>query len=287
MFTGVFGLEVGTAPEIDLGHGFRLATPNNKFLSARSRYSMNEVEYWEAENVSHFFVYVHEPVFPVKSKDAIKSIFLNGVMSSQALKPVHTTGFLFYGDALPGGGFHLQHVERRPPMEPGPWALARKFDQQLLVGVPGLIADIQEFVSASNAEPRNALILLHLGLEHFHPLVGGLLWVMGLEALFDSQGRNDFKNKLCECLGSSERAFPAWSSGQPAYTVEDVAIDLYMLRNKIAHGVDVRKAASDATSPVDLLQKHTLPSSESVEYALILSEAACYLLCQVLRKKIS
>jgi hypothetical protein len=144
-----------------------------------------------------------------------------------------------------------------------------------------------KLVNGPSAERRNAFILLQLGLEHFHPLISGLLWVMGLEAIFDSADRNDFKKKLCECLGSSTKAFPDWNVRQPDYTVEDIAIHLYTLRSKVAHGVDLRKSALHPKYPVDLLEKHTLRHSfEEVPYALILSEAACYLLCQVLRKEI-
>jgi hypothetical protein len=64
-------------------------------------------------------------------------------------------------------------------------------------------------MDGDDAEPKNAIVLLQLGLEQFHPYVAGLLcWVMGLEALFDSSGREDFGRKLCDCLGPNTLAFP-------------------------------------------------------------------------------
>ena len=67
----------------------------------------------------------------------------------------------------------------------------------------------------------------------------------------------------------------------------EIAIDLYVLRNNLVHRADLRKAASDPKYPVDLTEKRILPdSSDQVPYALLLSEAACYLLCQVLQKEI-
>lgn len=111
---------------------------------------------------------------------------------------------------------------------------------------------------------------------------------MGLEAIFNGANRNDFKKKLCDCLGPSTRAFPGWNAEQPADTVDEIAIDLYTLRSKLAHGVDLRKAASDPKFPVDLLAQRALPNSpDPVPYAWLLSEAACYLLCQVLQKEIA
>jgi hypothetical protein len=165
---------------------------------------------------------------------------------------------------------------------------AEGFRHDLLGEAPLAIKGVLGLVNGPSAERRNAFILLQLGLEHFHPLIAGSLWVTGLEAIFDSDNRNDFKKKLCDSLGSSTKAFPAWNANQPAYTIEDIAIHLYKLRSKVAHGVDLRKSASDPKYLVDLLEKHPLAHSfEEVPYALILSEAACYLLCQVLRKEIA
>jgi hypothetical protein len=78
------------------------------------------------------------------------------------------------------------------------------------------------------------------------------------------------------------KSIPGWK------TVDEIAVPLYTLRSKLAHGVDLRKAASDSNCPVNLIEEHALPnSSERVPYALLLSEAASYLLCQVLQKEIA
>ena len=142
-------------------------------------------------------------------------------------------------------------------------------------------------MNASNAERKNAVVFLQLALEHNHLLIAGLLSVMGMEAIFDSDNRNNFKEKLCTCLGPSTLAFPDWNAPTiaPAHTVEEVAIPIYMLRNKLAHGVDLRKAMLDKSTPVDLLKKVKLIDSlEPRAHAYLLGEAACYLLCQVLLK---
>jgi hypothetical protein len=113
---------------------------------------------------------------------------------------------------------------------------------------------------------------------------------MGLEAIFDSKNRHDFKSKLTALLGGSTPAFPDWNSpefGPPPYTVDAIAIDLYMLRNKIAHGVDLKKAAEDKKTPVDLLKRAALiPELPERTYAGILGEAAMYLLCRAIQKTI-
>jgi hypothetical protein len=152
-----------------------------------------------------------------------------------------------------------------------------------------MIPKVRAVFDGTSAELKNAVTLLQLGLENYHPLVAGMLWVMGMEAIFDSSNRIDFRDKLCACLGPDALAFPDWNdlTGPLPYVVKDIAVDLYMLRNKLAHGVDLRKAATDRTSPVDLLKTVMIyPASEDTTYALLLSQAACFLLCQVIQKTI-
>ena len=287
MFSGLRGVEVGDDAEVGLGNGFSLVKPNEYLLSARDHDSMTGREFADAASVSRYLVYKHKPLFRGTTYEELKAIFQCGLLALQVIKPVRTLGILFYGDYTPGSGFSLQCIERRPEMEPGPEALKKTFDQELLKLVPSTIESIRQIMKGTSAESRNAFILLQLGLEHYHPLIAGLLWVMGLEAIFDSGDKKVFKKKLRDCLGPSTRVFPDWNAQQPNYTVDDIAIDLYTLRNKLAHGADLRKAASDKKFPVDLIEKHTLPDSSEPAYALILSEAACYLLCQVLRKEIT
>lgn len=292
MFSGLRDVEVGDEAEVALGGGFSLVKPNECILSARDHSFMTEREFKDAARVSRYLVYKHEPTVPGGTYEqilgraidceAIKGVFHYGLMAIQVLKPVRTLGVLIHGEIHASGCFRLLHVELRPPMEPAPWALKKTFDRELLKSVPSTIKSIQQIMEGQSAERRNALFLLQLGLEHFHPLMAGLLWVMGLDAIFDSHGRNDFKKKLCGCLGASTRALPGWK------TVEEIAVPLYTLRSKLAHGVDLRKAASDPKYPVNLIEEHALPSSsERVPYALLLSEAASYLLCQVLQKEIA
>jgi hypothetical protein len=255
MFSGVCDVDAGEDPEVNLGNGFSLVKPNEYLLSARDSYSMTGREVAEGVSVSRYLVYRHEPPVPRDTYEDIKAIFHCGLIALQVLKPLRTLGVVFYGLHTRGGGFCLQRVERRPPMEPGPWALRKAFDRGPLITVPSTIGRIRQIMRGPSAERRNAFILLQLGLEHFHPLLAGLLWVMGLEAVFNSADNHDFKRKLCDNLGPATEVLPGWK------TVDEIAIHLYTLRNKLAHGVDLRKVASDPKYPVDFFEKHTLPNS--------------------------
>jgi hypothetical protein len=163
-----------------------------------------------------------------------------------------------------------------------------EFDTGLLKHVPSMISRVLSTMSGANVERKNSIILFQLALEQMHPLIAGLLHIMGMEAIFDSSNRHDFKKKLCDCLGGSTLAFPDWNSSpvpQPRYTVDELAIPIYMFRNKLAHGSDLRKASVDKNTPVDLIKKvELIPDLEPRAHAYLLAEAACYLHCQVLQK---
>jgi hypothetical protein len=289
IFSGLRNIDLGDQAEATLDGGYSLVKPNESILSARDTSAMTGHEFSDAANASLYLVYSPGvPPFPRHTHEEIKASFYCGMMALQIIKPVPTLGLVFCQDHTPNGSYSLAiTIERRPPMEAGPWALSRTFDQHLLTGLPGMIRGVRAIMAGSNAEKRNAIHLLQLGLEHFHPLISGLLWVMGMDAIFDSGGAQKFKDDLCACLGGSTHVYPPWNAGQPAWTVGDIAGELYVMRNKLVHGVDLRKARTDKKFPVDLVAKQSLlSSSDAAPRALLLSEAACYLLCQVLQKEI-
>jgi hypothetical protein len=272
--------------------------PNDYLLSAMDAYSMTGAEIREASTFSRYLVYRHKPSindltsFRSRTNEELKRVFLSGMMALQVIKPVETQGLLFFGQFYDENPSHdatlnLTCIERRPPMVPGAWTLKRSFDQEFLNRVPTTIDGILKLVGGPSAEIRNAFILLQLGLEHFHPLIAGLLWVMGLEAIFNSSNNEDFQKKLGEKLGTSSPAFPDWVLPQPTDTVSSVAAHLYVLRSKIAHGFDLREAKVRGKYLVDLLETVQVSvDGDSVTKAEYLSEIACYLLCRVLQKQL-
>jgi len=279
--TALLGIATHGNDEIRLSEGLSLVRPNEKLFAHTWDWAQGKGEIEQEEKASRYLVCSypswirHENLGSAPERGTNR--FYTGLMAIQVIKPIKTLGFIY----------RRQQIERRPPMEPGEWARSNKFDDPMLAQVPTMIDRIQPVMDGKNVDHKNALTLLQLGLENFHPYVAGLLWVMGLEAIFDSGDRHDFKKKLCDCLGPKTPAFPNWHSKPhaPAYTVEDIAIPLYMLRNKLAHGADLRKAASDKSTPVDLMARvKVVQSSEPTMYAMLLSEAACHLLCQVLQK---
>jgi hypothetical protein len=162
------------------------------------------------------------------------------------------------------------------------------FDAPLLTQVPDMISRVQHAMDGNDSRKKNAVYLFQLALEHPHPYVAALLAVAGMEAIFDSTGRKNFKDKLCRCVGSSVLAFPDWNSPgmpPPKFTAEGLAVHLYTLRSKIAHGVNLRDAANDKSAPVNFLELVDLvPDFDKPTYAMVLCESSIYLLAEVLKK---
>jgi hypothetical protein len=279
--TALLGIAEEGDDEILLSEGLSLVRPNARLLAYRWDWAQTKGEIEQEEKASRYLLCQYPSLVEGENLDAAPergaNRFYSGLMAIQVIKPIRTLGFIY----------RRQQIERRPPMEPGQWARINKFDVEMLARVPAMIDRIQPVMAGKNVEHKNALTLLQFGLENFHPYVASLLWVMGLESIFDSETRHDFKKKLCDCLGPKTPAFPNWHlrSDAPTYTVEDVAIPLYMLRNKLAHGADLRKAASDKSTPVDLTSKMQLIRSlEPTAYALHLGEAASHLLVRCCKR---
>jgi hypothetical protein len=290
-FTGLRGVELGDDPEIALPGGFVLCAKTPQLSAALDAgYIGNVQKIWWAQNLDCFFCLRSSHPLPL---DLEMERFQDGLMALQIIKPVSTLGLIFQGTALGHGPLEIHPVQERPTMSPGEWAQWRRFDGNLIAHLRELMPKVLDRMEKGSAEEKNAVFLLQLSLEHFHPLIRALFSVMGLDAVLGmkpGEGRNDFKRRLCERLGKSTPVFPDWNSpsiARPKYTVADVALDLYTLRGKIAHGVDLRKAAQDKNAPVDLTRRvEIIEQLERRPYASLLSEAAVYILCLVLQKEL-
>ena len=288
-FTGLEGVDLDGQTKIALSDGFFLSQRTPQLVGVLDdSFWMGTAEKAGMKNVDSFFCL--KSVRPLPS-DQEANRFQNGLMALQIVKPVPTIGYIFPGTAIGEGYVSVNHTERRPAMFAGEWSALRRFDHGLINHSKALMPKVLARMETGSAEQRNSVILLQLALEHFHPLVKGLFAVMGLEALLDSQDRNDFRRKLCARLAESTCVFPDWNSPSAPppsrYRVADIALHLYTLRSKIAHGVDLRKAAHDKNVPVDLTGRvELIEQLEPRPYGSLLSEAAVYILCLVLQREL-
>jgi hypothetical protein len=280
MYTALRSIANSGEEEIPLAPGLLLIRPNEQLLAHRWKWVMNEQEFAEEATASRYLMCRYPAWIPDGDAEAEGSAkFYSGLMAIQIIKPVQTLGFVH----------SRQLIERRPPMEAGSWARMTDFDPEMLKRVPPLIQRIQRVMRGDSTERKNAITLLQLGLEQSHPYVAGLLWLMGLESIFDSRDRKEFKRRLCDCLGPHTLAFPDWNRplSPPPYTVEHIAVLFFTLRNKLTRTVDLRRATSDKNFPLDLTPNVKLTAySEPTPYTGILCQASCYLLCHVLQQVI-
>jgi hypothetical protein len=111
--------------------------------------------------------------------------------------------------------------------------------------------------------------------------------MIGLDALLAAQGAARFSARLCRLLGKNTRVFPVdYADRQPAYTIGELAADIYDLRNQMAHGDRIRPKYLEKNEfrfepPVP----HYLTLGEFSRQSII-SEAALFTLCAALRKVI-
>jgi hypothetical protein len=188
--------------EVDLGHGFSLMKVNDSIRCGWGHHFMSNENYDDAAECGSYLVFRCVQDFLGTDQSAVGSQELqNGLAAFHILKPTHTLGFIFQCEQWSGPLLSLKTAEHRPAITPGQWARMREFDSSLRSRVPSMIATVRKTMKGTNVEHKNSIILMQLALEHMHPLVGGLLHVMGMEAIFDSSNRNDFREKICDCLG--------------------------------------------------------------------------------------
>ena len=296
VFTALDRVAMNGDDEIPLVDGLSLVRPNGRLTSGSWSHTVNQMDEAEIKAASRLLVCRYEEPDEKDSWNAVQKraydLLRSSLMAFQVIKPIRTFGYMHHGSSGDAFGFDSSqyvptHIYYRPQMRPSRWARMNEFDDAMLAQMPVMIARVRAALTGPDVPRANALTFLQLGLESEQPYIAGLLWVTGLEAIFDSGGKDKFKKKLCDCLGPQTLAFSNWHSkpDAPTYTVEELAIPLFVLRNKLAHGADLRTAAADAKQPIDLMARVNLtPDSTATTHALLLSEAACYLLCQVLQK---
>jgi hypothetical protein len=287
--TPLKGVSLQTQSDINLGDGFALSRCDDCLLAAREPQLIAPVQFREIEAADWFLV-LRTPQNAFQSADQLTCVerLMDALITFQVIKPIETYGFIFSGIQLEGMNVQWQGTNIRWPMSSGRWSQLRAFDEPLLHEAKSLMSRVKAAFDGTRVAPKNALHLLQLALEHPHPYVACLLAVTGMEAVLDSRNRWDFESKLCDRLGSSTLAFPDWNSpghGPLKYAVGDLAVHLYTLRSKVAHGQDLTKAASDKHSPIDLLaSREYLAEGDPVRYAQILCESSIYLLGRLLKE---
>jgi hypothetical protein len=134
-------------------------------------------------------------------------------------------------------------------------------------------------------QPRlnTPLGLLLSGMSGGDKYVKTLLWVAAMDSILMAEKAKVFKQRLCKILGPETEVFPGLEAqGVPPYSVDDLASDIYVLRNQIAHGGVIPSRFLELP-PVSSTRNVNASYPGLVNYANVLHEASILLLCRLLR----
>jgi hypothetical protein len=165
----------------------------------------------------------------------------------------------------------------------------------------GLVAhpDLADFSSIFNAVGSaltsgpgrllNPIRLLEHGLQSSERLVRLLLFTAGLDMILMAMKRDPFVERISRLLGPQTFVFPPShrTKDQPKYVVEDLAPDIFCVRNEIAHGkiIPSKYLAKTGFLTADGLDALDLGTDDSpCQYLDVLSQGAAFLLSNALGK---
>ena len=146
------------------------------------------------------------------------------------------------------------------------------------------VAGVQQAFAKKITRLQNPLYLLELGEQATNLHIRLLLWVAALDMLLMAGGKSElFDQRLCNLLGRTTRVFPParWIA-QPRYILDDVAHDLYELRNLIAHGSAISERFRREVGFEDMEGRLIDGYSSAYQYRQVLEESALFLLCSAL-----
>ena len=105
---------------ISIGEGLSLVRPNDELLSHRWDWAQGTGEMDAEAAASRYLVCEYEQYIPGEgprlASERGANRFYTGLMAFQVIKPIQTLGFVY----------RRQQIERRPPMQPGRWAMAKQ-----------------------------------------------------------------------------------------------------------------------------------------------------------------
>jgi hypothetical protein len=208
VFTALDRVAMNGDDEIPLVDGLSLVRPNDRLASGCWLHTVSKMEEADIKAASRFLICCYEEADDKGSWNAVQkrayNLLRSGLMAFQVTKPIRTFGYMHHGSSGDDFGFESSqyvptHIYYRPQMRPGRWARVNEFDDAMLAQMPVMITRVRAALAGPNVPYANALTFLQLGLESEQPYIAGLLWVTGLEAIFDSRGKDKFKKKLCDC----------------------------------------------------------------------------------------
>jgi hypothetical protein len=179
----------------------------------------------------------------------------------------------------------LDSTRHRPPLIGTVWARVADVPGQLGDEIGIVVDRVHEAFQKPTLRLQIPVWLLEQGLIAPDRHIRILLWATGLDGITRSGGTAAFASRLCGLLGTDTEIFPPGAMDRkPGYRVADVAADLYLLRNEMAHGLPFHEKFRKT---LGFVAEDGAPLSE--EFAKyrsdhVLEECAAFLLCKALRE---
>lgn len=185
----------------------------------------------------------------------------------------------------PRGFDPIGHVQYPKLFVPLVAKIAHRDEDQIEKDFPAVLDGVNRAFEAGVVRLQNPILFLEHGLQTDNVYLSLLMWVMGLDVLLMAGSISPFVDRLEGLLGGDSYVFPPVNSPpvQPRPTVAEVARDVYLLRNKIAHGNEIPKIPFRLPRVLEDTSGRQL-NWESLVYAMILRDAALFLLTGSLRR---
>jgi hypothetical protein len=253
----------------------------NEFLSLSQIRDLSRKSFWFR------YDFQAEPLKGTESKFAATELLRNVLIAYQVARPVGTgeTATLVIPCEKTKNGLVIDTIHNYRRLETTLWGRMIASEPVDFGAISAVSTGVQEAVARRVVRLQNPLYLLEMGQQADNPHIRVLLWVAGLDALLMARNAKVFERRLFNFLGRQTFVFPAVADlAQPQYTLGDVVLDLYELRNTIAHGGTIHKRFRDELGFKDVGGNLIDGYNHTYQRRQILEEAALFLLCSALRR---
>jgi hypothetical protein len=267
----------------------RLTSPERAALGS-SEAILQHYEIGESATTGFWLCYEFENNYPPdnvryrRRQDAALKLMLHAMYSIQILVPIGAPNLSLLFRQTDNGPI-LDASLHRPAWIGTVWARLCDVPGSFGEEIPVLLDRVHEAFQKPKLRHQIPVWLLEQGLIAPDRHIRILLWATGLDGITQSGGTVAFADRLCRLLGPDTGIFPPGCTiRKPGYRVTEVAGDLYLLRNEMAHGLPFhekfRKTRGFLAEDGDPIS----PEFAQYRYDQVLEECAAFLLCKALRE---
>ena len=219
-----------------------------------------------------------------RRQEAAIKLMLHGMYAIQILVPIGAPNlFLLYRHT--SDGLALESAQHRPPYIGTAWARLAAAPASFAEDIPLVLERLHTVFQQPILRLQIPVWLLEQGLVAPDRHIRILLWATGLDGITRSGGVCAFSERLCGLLGGHTAVFASDREGrQPHYRVAEVAEDLYLLRNEMAHGLPFHEKFRKTKGFLDCNGQPIAEQFADWRYDHVLEECAGILLCRALRE---